>query len=262
MCFWKFIYTSAQAVQRRIFRLWLKLKIRRARDNAYRGEAMLWGYGLKIAYPDQQVWLGQMQELFLEDCYGVRHLSPSARVVDAGANIGTFAMQVLWRCPAAHVISIEPDPGNLSYLRENVARWMGQQIEVCPVAVGAAVGVGRLNTTRSDSVRISDDGSVEVPVRPLNEFLSGRVDLLKMDIEGSEYPVLQAAGSGLRNVKRVVVEYHQFSGMENTMPECMVTLRNAGFNRFSIHHLRHFSPDKPVQLEHCCLLEGWRSYDC
>ncbi len=43
--------------------------------------------------------------------------------------------------------------------------------------------------------------------------MMGDVDLLKMDIEGSEYEVLFATDPGLRSrTKRMVIEYHNLFG--------------------------------------------------
>ena len=50
-----------------------------------------------------------------------------------------------------------------------------------------------------------------------------------MDIEGSEFEVLNDAAENLRNVENIFVEYHSFSDKEQMLPELLTILKNAGF---------------------------------
>jgi hypothetical protein len=57
--------------------------------------------------------------------------------------------------------------------------------------------------------RATGAGGVQVDMVTLDEVVAGRVDLLKMDIEGAEYETLSAASlSTLRSIQRVAMEYH------------------------------------------------------
>jgi hypothetical protein len=68
---------------------------------------------------------------------------------------------------------------------------------------------------------------IEVKCRPLTEYLTMPVDLLKMDIEGAELKVLQAAGEKLKAVKHLIMEYHPVAG--NALNEVKQTLTRQGF---------------------------------
>ncbi|MCL2541993.1 MAG: FkbM family methyltransferase [Nocardioidaceae bacterium] len=130
------------------------------------------------------------------------------RIVDVGGNVGLFAAWAVGRWPGAHVISIEPDPDNLAPFRS----WLSasgtravELIEACALThAGNAVPAG------GSGAGSSFVESVVGGVRGIDlfEHLDG-VDLLKIDIEGGEWPLL--ADDRLRELHdlALVMEYHR-----------------------------------------------------
>lgn len=125
-------------------------------------------------------------------------------VVDIGANIGYYAIQAATIRPDAEVLAIEPAPETVEKLRENVAlNDVADRIDIREVGVGPAEGTETLyrhsNPNRhSMSPKASGrTGSTTVPVRPLDDLLDdpGRVDALRMDIEGYEAQALRGGAS-------------------------------------------------------------------
>jgi FkbM family methyltransferase len=146
-----------------------------------------------------------------------RLIRPGDLVVDAGANIGY--MSALAATAGAHVIAFEPNPDLLPVLRQN----LGTRGDVRPVALGAArrgaslipadasahnTGLGRL---ASDA----ENGGVPVQVETLDDELHGRsVAVLKIDVEGAEYEVLEGAADALRagRIRHIIFEDHLGAG--------------------------------------------------
>jgi FkbM family methyltransferase len=122
--------------------------------------------------------------------------------VDGGANVGMYSLSTIAQARRLgwpiRVVAIEPDPTNLERLRDNLAASAAHEATVAPVALGAERGVARLemNASNRGEVRLSEAGTVEVPLMPLADVLAERgidhVDALKLDIEGHELPVLTA----------------------------------------------------------------------
>jgi hypothetical protein len=56
----------------------------------------------------------------------------------------------------------------------------------------------------------------------LKEYLdrAGRVDLLKMDIEGAEADVLEDCRGSLGGVQHLFVEYHAYTGQPQRLDAC------------------------------------------
>ena len=128
-------------------------------------------------------------------------LRPGDVFVDAGANIGYFSLLAASRVGATgRVYAFEPDPDNFRLLEAN-ARLNG--MSGCVTAVQAALaetaGQGLLYRSRDNlgdhRVFPGDDARDSLPVRQLrgSEYLAGRVDridLVKVDTQGSEYQVI------------------------------------------------------------------------
>ena len=132
--------------------------------------------------------------------------SPS-RVVDLGANVGWFAVQAV--LAGAEVDAFEPVPGIAAVARRNVERAMkapGAGVgRVHEVAAGAERGQATIvldATNHGDNRVVAGDASpgdmaaseqITIEIVPVDELVTGPVDFLKIDTQGSEWLALQGA---------------------------------------------------------------------
>lgn len=128
------------------------------------------------------------------------------RVLDLGANIGLFALAALARWPGATVTSFEPDPGNLAILRRNADANVDADWEVVPAAASTADGALRFMTGHF-AVSRAGAGDALVAARDVMPFVA-RCDLLKIDIEGGEWPILADPRFRACSAAVVVMEFH------------------------------------------------------
>jgi FkbM family methyltransferase len=160
--------------------------------------------------------------IYLRDEYRVaRHPAGSfSCVVDLGANVGLFSARASEL--ARRVVAYEPFPENFACLQKNVA--FRKNVEAVPEAVAGRTGMLKLyrphNESNSGSYSsfVYDDRALsevfdEVPAVTLNALFERHAidccDLLKMDVEGSEYEILHAAGDAvLERIQRIHGEYH------------------------------------------------------
>jgi hypothetical protein len=77
-------------------------------------------------------------------------------IVDAGANIGAASIWFKNTYPDAHVIAVEPEPGNLSVLRKNVK----ERISVRQAAIGSSSGFVCVKNDRTIRNRHSSRNNV------------------------------------------------------------------------------------------------------
>lgn len=174
-----------------------------------------------------------------------------ACVVDIGANIGVATLDMLSQSRKIRVYAYEPNPTTFETLKRNVMEnGFGSRAELHPQAVGS--GSGNLEmwtdlpsdwatatrfagaapdygTRRSVNAR-----KVTVPMVGLDTVLDqvaeSRVDLLKIDAEGSEGEILEGATpESLRKVSHVVLEFHE-NLCPGVLKRCEAALERAGFN--------------------------------
>ena len=132
-------------------------------------------------------------------------------ILDAGANIGAFTLYALQTAPQARVIAVEPAPDSCGRIR-SLLRLHGLESRCAlhQVALGRIRGETTIQLNVGSQFRRSGLDGERVQMETLASLLQGKtLDLLKMDIEGAEYEVLDSLPpSLLRGIKRIVLEYH------------------------------------------------------
>jgi FkbM family methyltransferase len=152
-------------------------------------------------------------------------LKPGMVFVDVGANWGYFTLLGA-ACigPLGRVLSVEPHPHLFALLRANLDYNGYHNVTPLSLAVGAQTGTALLtgfdehggNWGLSRIVSGGDSSNVSFPVATaqLDHIVKQHeidvVDLLKIDIEGSEDEALQGMGCGLadRRYLRLLLELH------------------------------------------------------
>jgi FkbM family methyltransferase len=173
------------------------------------------------------------------------HLKPGCKVLDLGANIGWFATQAVLR--GAEVDAFEPVPHIADVLERNVARAMERgpgTARVHRFAAGSETGSAEIflaATNRGDN-RVVDSGSeapsdmddaqaVEIQIRKVDDLISGGVDVLKIDTQGSEWHALQGARALLKASPRLalLIEFWPYALRGATGEELLELLESEGF---------------------------------
>jgi FkbM family methyltransferase len=176
-----------------------------------------------------------MLEMWRENVYRLGEFyQPKAGevVVDVGAHIGLFTLQVLWEEPRCRVVGLEPSAENFACLKQNlVLAGVGAQVEIHQLGIGGEFGrikMLEIPTNRSVDARVTpaletEPGTVGVvPLRHLFELAkSNEIALLKMDAEGGEYGAFGNAEPELfERIERIVMEYH-----DNYVPGTLAMLQ-------------------------------------
>jgi|ERR1700722_45360 FkbM family methyltransferase len=182
-------------------------------------EVVLWD-GTHISHPPARAGLLEaLVELWLEHAYTAAFYRPADGdvIVDAGANVGLFAIQMARQNRRCRVIALEPFSENFEYLQTNVAAACPENVICCEVALGSGFGRGQMQAVGSRSLdhklRMDSTAADGIPVIPLAGLFdlahTQEIDFLKVDIEGFERDVFTAASPDLFvRLKRIAVEYH------------------------------------------------------
>lgn len=132
------------------------------------------------------------------------HVRPGMRVIDIGANQGLYTLLFSGLVGEAGTVwAFEPDDVLFASLEENLAANAATNVRALHRALGAASGTMTLyrSLLNSGDNRLAAAGRdrahvpVEVAVEPLENLLAGgRVDFIKMDVQGWEMEVFRGMG--------------------------------------------------------------------
>lgn len=176
-------------------------------------------------------------EVYEGDCYRLRQMKVDGfeprLIVDVGAHIGTFSRLCTELWPDARLVVIEPNVESFELAKRNVPD---------AVALNLAIGDGEpaqwmnaphqpgssfISTNASATWKREADGHdyapgdavetvpFEVALAQAGIEFDAPIDLLKLDCEGGEWPLLEAMTPEMaQRIGRVVGEYHSPYGWE------------------------------------------------
>jgi FkbM family methyltransferase len=155
------------------------------------------------------------------------HRAPRARViVDCGANVGFSTAWLAAAYPDSRIVAVEADERNVVQLRRNV-RQFGDRVASVHAGIwtddrGLKIERGRYRGGGAWATQVRLCQARETPdIESLSisglmqRFEIAHVDILKMDIEGAEVPVLAKSSEWINCVSAVVIELHDDAGFGN-----------------------------------------------
>ena len=189
--------------------------------------------GTPFLIPDVASFLSTYEELIYRGVYAFKTKQEIPIILDFGANIGLSLYFWMKNYPKAKVYGYEADPFVFKYLECNVQGITNGNIELFNVALSDAEGVLHFASNHADGGRVSETGITVQAVDAAAEIRKfDRIDMLKIDIEGSERIILPHIAPHLDRVKNIFIEYHSEVAREQVLPELLQILKSAGFRIF------------------------------
>lgn len=161
-------------------------------------------------------------------------------IIDIGAHSGLFTLYARALNPTARLVAVEPEANNLSLLKQHLAENQVSEVEIVGGALAEKTGKRKLliSSDTHNHRLIDSDMSVTgadvqiVPAYSLKDlfkkFSITRASLIKMDIEGGEYEVIEGMkAEDYKIFDALVMEYHD--SFEHSHQEVENTLRENGF---------------------------------
>ena len=203
-----------------------------------------------VRYTDASSLLTMYSEIFVDRLYETR-LPDAPRILDCGANIGLSTIWFKLRYPHATVTLFEPDPELVSVLSDNLETLALGDAEIVPVAVSGTSGPVSFRRESPLSGRIAVESEFTVDSVRLSDWMQDRVDLLKLDVEGSEFEVIEdlCASGAIDRVGSIICEIHGNSRLQERVATLLSSLGPAGF-RSTLSELRAWAvgpgPEDPT----------------
>jgi FkbM family methyltransferase len=156
------------------------------------------------------------EEVLLDESYNMATQFEPEFILDGGANIGLTSCYFASKYPKAKIVSVEPDNENFLLLKKNC----GPYAAIHPVKAGiwkrntylkiTNTGAGYNAFTVNETGK-EDAGTIEgLQIDHLMYMYDmPRIDILKLDIEGSEKEIfMDEVGSWLPKTRVLVIELH------------------------------------------------------
>lgn len=222
-CFVKSKYSFKNKIK--IFQAWVKINIKsiflaRLLRLPIKEENIL-GYKISAFNYDSIKFL--FEEIFFKSHYFVELKNKKPVIFDCGANIGVASVFFKWMYPESEIFAFEPDKNTFELLKKNIIQNRLENVSLFNFALTDKEGKidfftdslkqGSL-TMSENSGRTPSDQKILVDSACLSGIIRKksveRIDLIKMDIEGSEKKVMEDLykNNQLGIVSNFIVEYH------------------------------------------------------
>lgn len=137
-------------------------------------------------------------------------------VIDVGCNIGTFSMWIYDQCDQIHAVDVSIE--NIDNLKKNIKDNHLDKIRPYCCAIAGKTGTrmaGDSTAPGDGGWRLDEAGINAVDAYSLKDFMDnnhiGRADVLKLDVEGAEYEVLQVKDFPKERINTIIGEFHKES---------------------------------------------------
>lgn len=183
-----------------------------------------------------EVWRFQVyRRKGVPDC-----IQPDATVLDIGSHIGVFSTWAARQAPDGRVIAYEAARANYRLLEENKHLNSLDNLSTHHLAVYDRAGTfdlyqpggnGALGSILQQTCAFREMVTSVTLADVFDQHGLTRVDFLKIDVEGAEYPILFTTPRKiLQCVRYLVLEYHEFVGVPSQRNQLVHFLRGSGFH--------------------------------
>jgi FkbM family methyltransferase len=162
------------------------------------------GYGFDFTWPTGRRVLKRYNEILERGGIPV--------IVDAGANIGAATILFHSQFPEAHIVAIEPEPGNFAILSKNVQH--KNRVTALQAAIGATEGFVAVKNEGLGWAARTERAATGVPVISMKTAYKsvpkGVPFIAKIDIEGFESDLFSGNVGWLDETFVVFIEPHDW----------------------------------------------------
>jgi len=188
----------------------LKIKIHFVRINSFK---------YTVYFDNFTTFFYLFNEIFCKSVYSPIKI---INYYDLGANIGLTILWYKYFNPSLKVLAFEPNPECYKFLIKNIKTNHLDNVISMPIALSGKKGISNFYSIKDD-IQTLDSGLTlnqnlshtvfQVKTDKLSRYITKRIDLLKMDIEGGEYAVFKdlITSKKIRKIKKIIFEAHFFN---------------------------------------------------
>lgn len=159
---------------------------------------------------------GMFRQVLIKKEYDIfKKINPKI-IVDAGANVGYASLWFKKKYPKVKIFAIEPEESNFKILGKNISYYLNIE----PIHAGlwnkkTYLKIVDLKSSKCSFMtrEVKSKKDADFPTIQLNDIIKkingGRIDILKIDIEGSEKEVFSKNIEWVDNVDTIIIELHE-----------------------------------------------------
>jgi len=195
----------------------------------------------RVSFLSENAYQLLLREIFFKREYQFEEKIDSPVILDCGANIGMATLFFKRLYPNARVSCFEADPTTAGVLQKNVEQnhldhvtvynlLLGNKEGDCPFYTGS--GQPGMLSMSANPDRVSNHREIIVKAGKLSQYIDSPVDLLKLDVEGAEWEVMDDLKSSgkISQIRRMVIEYHhRIGGQASRLSKFLLLLEEEGF---------------------------------
>lgn len=211
-------------------------------------------YGIMI-FNQADIWVGKSFSKYGEFSESEvqlfrKSIFPGDLVLDVGANIGAHTL-ALSRIVGEKgiVFGFEPERNNFYTLAGNVALNNLKNVRVFQMALGdekGEISVPEVNFEKTNnfgglelSKNATYDKSYRIPLEMIDNLALGKLNFVKIDVEGMEASVIKGAEKTIKQFRPIIYVENDRKEKEK---ELVHLLKSYGYKTFQ-HHAPMFNPD-------------------
>ena len=197
-------------------------------------------FGFKVTAYNFGTLLFLFKEIFITKDYFFESETKSPKIIDCGANIGMSVLYFKFIFPNCSIIAFEPNPRAFYLLKKNIEQNNLKNIVIHNFALSDVKGEINFFTGNDEQIllasTIKERGGIheiKIETELLSNFLTESVDLIKMDIEGSETKVINdlLTTNKLYLAENYIIEYHHKINKEkSSFSNFLIPFEKAGFD--------------------------------
>ena len=158
------------------------------------------------------------EEVFVNEDYNFKFPTNMVKIIDAGANVGFASIYFANRFKNAKILALEPEKSNFSMLKRNVSSYKNIKVSNRGLWMKKAnLKVSNRNRTEHWGFMVEEVNENEsyvvkgISVEDCMKIMNWNyIDILKLDIEGSEKEVFSYGyAKWLGKVKVIILELHE-----------------------------------------------------
>ena len=217
----------------RIFLIWIKINIKfiflvKALGVLIKNENIL---GYKVSAFDYGPIKFLFEEIFFKGQYFIELTERKPILFDCGANIGFATIFFKWMYPESEIFAFEPDKNTFELLKKNIDQNRLKNVNLFNFALTDKEGKIDffIDNSRPGSLIMSENFD-RMPVSHktlvdavclsgfIKERIVKKIDLIKMDIEGSEKKAMEDLdrNNQLNKISNFIIEYHHRIGNQKS----------------------------------------------